>query len=96
MANSKELHHSYYLQFATSKTYKVVKSYIGEKDIKLSTDPHFNDIPLHRWDRLHELMIETSNRKAKKESDGTDKFCWSLSDSVCVAKTIAREIRGHQ
>ena len=49
-----------------------------------STDPHFNDIPLQIWDGNHELVRGKANRAGI--------LGWSLSDSVCCLKTLARNI----
>jgi hypothetical protein len=57
----------------------------------LAEDEHLNNVPLHRWDACHELVlylvrrVDTDARVAITGSKG-----WSLSDSVCVLKTAAR------
>lgn len=70
MDNSKELHHAYWLQFATPETFSLVRSSIGVDRIKASTDPYMNDIPLARWDALNQYIKPTINTKVKNESDG--------------------------
>lgn len=87
----KVTHDEYYGQFVTSAVTNVVKTLIGESAIKASTDQHLNDIPLNRWDNLHEQIGSICGKKLKEanESDG-----WSLSDTVCIAKACARQIRG--
>lgn len=45
-------HEDYYSQFVTPAILETVAKSIGRDRIKASTDPHFNDIPLHLWDRV--------------------------------------------
>ena len=96
LANSKELHHAYWLQFATPGTYDLVRHFIGVDKIKASKDPAMNDIRLAHWDALNQFIKDTVNTKAKNISDGytePGKYLWSLSDCVCIAKAVAREIK---
>lgn len=95
LRDSKKLHHKYYLQFATKKTYEIVKVNIGLYNILESKDERFNDIPLQRWDRLDEFIRLSINVKVKSESDGSPegKYWWSLSDAVCIAKAVAKAIK---
>lgn len=94
MANSK-LHHSYYIQFATKRTYAIVTLGIGLKRIMDSEDISFNDIPLRNWDLLNESIRESIDTKLKGAAEGfpVGKYGWSLSDCVCIAKAVAREIK---
>ena len=95
MKDSSKLHHSYFLQFATDQTYAIVKRSIGIKAIAESTCPNMNDIPLRLWDEIHP-QIKGSVKRALKvymHSYGCKSFNWSLSDSVCVAKAVARELK---
>jgi hypothetical protein len=48
-----------------------------------STDEHFNDVPLFLWDRLHPIFDT-----AARHYTG---IAWSLSDTVCTAKQLARD-----
>lgn len=56
---------------------------IGANAIRTSRDPHFNDIPLRRWDGLHPNFDYAARHVARVP--------WSLSDSVCCAKAAARD-----
>jgi hypothetical protein len=47
-----------------------------------SKDPHFNDVPLYLWDQRHGIVRYHARHLA-----------WSLSDSVCCLKAIARRER---
>lgn len=50
-----------------------------------STDPYMNDIPLRMWDAYHYGMrIRAGNAGMRS---------WSQSDTVCVLKALAREIK---
>jgi hypothetical protein len=52
-----------------------------------STDPHLNDIPLRRWDHCHVrvgILVGIYRRTHTQPSS------WSLSDTVCVLKAVAR------
>lgn len=71
-------HRQYYGQFVSDTVRQVVASRIGRAAILASTDPHFNDIPLKRWDDLYPVLHRAG---------------WSLSDVVCTAKEAARQIK---
>ena len=90
-----DLHQAYFLQFATNRTRVLVLSGIGKDRILASTDPHFNDIPLKEWDDLNRQISETINQRLKGQAEGfpEGKFGWSDSDSVCIAKAVAREYK---
>lgn len=69
---------------------------IPRQQLLASTDEHFNDIPLSKWDAGHEaitrlvrwdMMEQTWNGEPPPR--GT--VYWSLSDSVCVLKQAAKE-----
>ena len=85
-------HDDYYSQpsFCTPEVKSMVARAIGLKRILESVDPHFNDIPLVRWDVLHPAVILLVGR-AIREANGTGGI--SLSDTVCVAKAAARSIK---
>ena len=86
MADSANLHHSYYLQFATESTYSLIKTFVGGRD--------YDSIPLHQWDRISESMRMSVDKKLLSEAEGYEypKYTWSLSTSVCIAKAVAREL----
>jgi hypothetical protein len=89
-------HDTYYAQFVTDRVINHVLTYIGADTIRTSHDPHMNDILLHRWDRLIGIKdcIDTKLFKACNNvtyaEDCRDKFLWSLSDQVCIAKAAAK------
>ena len=86
MADSANLHHSYYLQFATESTYSLIKTSVGGRD--------YDSIPLHSWDRISEMVRRTVDKKLLSEAEGYEypKYTWSLSTSICIAKAVAREL----
>ena len=86
MLDGANLHHSYYLQFATPSTYSLIKAFVGERD--------YNTIPLHSWDRISESVRRTVDKKLLSEAEGYQypKYTWSLSTSICIAKAVAREL----
>jgi hypothetical protein len=96
MDDTTELHHEYFLQFATKRTYEIVRKHIGVKDILKSTDKNMNDIALSRWDLINDLVRSSINTRAKRcsnEYNDITKWYWSVSDGTCIAKAVAREIR---
>jgi len=58
-----------------------------------STDEHFNDIPLKRWDSLsfHESANKDHTTGLKKAGD-----YMTLAGSVCIYKEAARQIRNQR
>lgn len=50
--------------------------------VRQSNDQHLNDIPLNLWDRRDPLVRHNAFQAGMKS--------WSLSDSVCVLKAVAR------
>ena len=86
MADSANLHHRYYLQFATKSTFSLIKAFMAGRD--------YDSIPLHSWDRISESLRMSVDKKLLSEAEGYDypKYGWSLSTSVCIAKAVAREL----
>lgn len=83
-------HDEYYSQFVDDSILDLVSSYIGRRAITKSTDPHFNNIELSRWDNLHlPILLHCGALLARGNSSGGV----SLSDTVCVAKAAARMIK---
>lgn len=78
-------HQEYYIGLAKIMGLNGV-AMIPNEQIKASTDESFNDIPLKKWDDHHGLVSHLAYQHFP---------VWSLSDTVCVLKAIAREIRGH-
>ena len=81
--DSMAAHRKYYAQFVSDATIRFVVSIIGADVIKASTDEYMNDIPLHRWDRMHGSLPLAVSLKSLGESN-------SLSTTVCIAKEAAR------
>ena len=50
-------------------------------EVERSTDPHLNDIQLGRWDNMDSAC------RAKASQKG---IAWSLCDTVCCLKSLAR------
>lgn len=64
-----------------------------------SQDEHLNDIPLPRWDRMDRVVRVIAGNAmwfTMGAAEGTAEPCraWSLSDSVCVLKTLAKQEMG--
>lgn len=76
-------HHEFYLWVAKfiGVNHQLVP--VKLEELLASTDEHFNDIPLSRWDMMYSA---TANRAVNRGLRG-----WSLSDNTCVLKTLARE-----
>lgn len=92
--NNECTHGEYYRQFVTDSVLRLVQKGIGEEKVKASTDEHFNDIPLQKWDSM-DLQIGSLVGQALSDSNkSTGGNGVSLSDTVCVAKAAARLIRG--
>jgi hypothetical protein len=95
MSNASELHHAYYLQFATENTKKFVLSSLKVEDIKnalLNGDEHLNKIkiPFNNMNRggswwWDNAPINTSLLKELGESN-------TPSTHTCVSKAIAKEL----
>jgi hypothetical protein len=95
MNDSSNLHHKYYLQFATEATKRFVLSSLEVKDIKKaldSGDEHLNDmkIPFNHmgsggrwwWDNAP-INLELARELGENNSPSTH---------TCVAKAMAREL----
>lgn len=86
MLDSANLHHSYYLQFATEHTYSLIKAFVGKRD--------YESIRLHDWDRISEAVKASVDRTLLGRVEGYEcsKYPWSLNTSICIAKAVAREL----
>ena len=82
-------HQAYYGQFGRLLIHTVV-THIGRDNIAASDDPHFNDIPLKKWDALQPAVMATCGRSLR---DANGNAGVSLSDCVCVLKAAAHIIR---
>jgi len=82
-------HREYYGQFVTDAIKTLVRNHIGEQVIKRSEDPHLNDIPLRRWDNLHQAILSICGKAIASTTTGGIR----LSDTVCIAKEAAKQIQ---
>lgn len=87
-------HDEYYGQFVTESAKHHVRYCIGIETLKASKDPHLNDIPLEKWDRLQ--MNSCISIGKLKEAEGCTlppgKYLWSKCLNVCIAKATARAL----
>ena len=79
----------YYGQFVNAGTKARVLSGIGLAALKKSTDPHFNDIPLNKWDNL--VPHCPCSAGFAKAGD-----YYTLAGGVCLLKEAARQILDDQ
>jgi hypothetical protein len=88
-------HQTYYAQFVSDSVINLIGSRIGKECILASTNEHFNDIPLSKWDGLALLvparLVSLSNMFTQAESTAVPSV--SLSDKVCILKAAAQTIR---
>lgn len=83
------MHRLYYGQLVTPRTVEYVVSKIGADAIMASTCPHFNDIPLQRWDGLTRFLPHGDFKELGDYA--------TLGGLVCVAKEAAQQYReAHQ
>jgi hypothetical protein len=99
-------HHTYYSALADvigRKGLEQIVGYIADRPTlarKLAVDENLNNIPLAKWDNCHYGVLDMVKRNGPAVmavswcgvplTPGT--ICWSLSESVCVLKTVAREM----
>ena len=83
--NKECTHSEYYGQFVTDAVKQSVLFTIGKDAIVKSNNPHFNDIPLKKWDLL---SFPVSSQKMKQAGDYL-----TLAGKVCIAKEAARQIK---
>lgn len=79
--DNKISHREYYLWLADfiGATIKMVP--FTDKEIAASKDKHLNDLPLRIWDNQDYVIRQLAYNKG---------LAWSLSDTVCVLKALAR------
>ncbi len=67
----------------------------------LATDPDLNSIPLVKWDRqdpavralvAHDATPVMAVSWSRRSTLAPGTFCWSLSDTVCTLKAVARDL----
>jgi len=84
-----KLYRNYYAQFVTENIKNHVREVFGEK-IKVSTNKHFNDIPLRLWYVLCP-QYRTHVSSVNKRLTGTAHY--TMSDAVSMLKEAAEQIR---
>jgi hypothetical protein len=77
-------HRTYYGQFVNPNTIARVVNAIGKERLLKSTNPHFNDIPLAKWDLLVPALPGSGG--FTKAGD-----FYTLRGGVCLAKEAARQ-----
>ena len=77
-------HRKYYGQFVTASTIARVVNSIGKETLLASRDPHFNDIPLHRWDRLVSMLPGSSSFVQAGDY-------YTIANGICLAKEAAKQ-----
>lgn len=82
-------HDTYYNQFVTYGVLQLVRSGSIKQAVLNSKDPHFNDIPLERWD----LMAGALPSDALLLHKLADRGGISQADRVCILKAAARQLR---
>lgn len=75
---------TYYRQFVTPTIEKFVVDVIGANKILQANDISLNDIPLYKWDAMHDNILNLT-KEARKDLNEDN----SLSASVCIAKNAA-------
>ena len=81
-----EAHRAYYAQFVGPGTVNLIVMQIGADRLMASTDPHFNDIPLDRWDRNHLLGRLPLARRLEDAGDYP-----TTAGLLSIAKEAARQ-----
>lgn len=76
-------HEEFYLWLADSIGIGIQAVPFSIEKLKTSKDPHFNDLPLITWDRMDGVVRSQAVRHGMR--------AWSLSDTVCVLKNVARK-----
>ena len=82
--DGKKAYRKYYGQFVNPSTRARVVNAIGKEALLASTDPHMNDIPLIKWDRLVPALPGSAG--FAKAGD-----YYTLANGVCLAKEAARQ-----
>ena len=89
-------HRVYFAQFVTPYVLGLVAARIGVDTLRASKDPHFNDIPLAKWDSFwvrsdsRGMWIEPpASVAALLKQAGEDR---SASTGTCILKEAARQL----
>lgn len=75
-------HHDFYLWLASFIGIGKSALPVSIDRIKQSNDEHLNDIPLKLWDMQDYIVRQKAYSKG---------LAWSLSDTVCTLKAIAKQ-----
>lgn len=78
-------HRRYHAQFVNPSVIARVVAHIGAHNLRASRDPHFNDIPLSRWDGVARNLGPLAVSFASLGDFAT------IAGLVCVAKEAARQ-----
>jgi hypothetical protein len=81
-------HRQYYGQFVTQQVLSTVMARIGSSVIVKSKDPHFNNIPLSRWDAIFPLCPSDISKAMRACGDYP-----TQAGLVCIAKEAAKQIQ---
>jgi hypothetical protein len=86
-------HQEYYRQFVTPYVLEMVRAKFGEARLRENTDPYFNDIPISRWDAMHNhLGAGAYGLLTRANGYGA----YSQHETVCIVKAAAEMIREGQ
>lgn len=80
--NHEITHDQYYLWLAGFIGVTAILIPATDEELAASTDPHFNDIPLRKWDAAHSYVQRFAFDK---------NLAWSQSDTVCTLKALAKQ-----
>lgn len=80
--SGKLTHDAYYLWLAQFIGATFAQVPFSREQIAGSTNEHLNDLPLITWDRRDAIIRPMAGRKG---------LPWSLSDTVCVLKALAKK-----
>ena len=86
-------HSEFYGQFVTPAIITRVKSKIGADAIARSTNEHFNDIKLDKWEAIDCKDVTNSQAIRQAFETPAGKFFWSKNLNVCILKEAARRIK---
>ena len=82
------IHDEYFLQFANPIIRRILSNSITVEQLRESKDPHFNDIPLDRWDSIAKYITPYINNERLKEAREFN----SLSTRDCILKALAKDL----
>lgn len=80
-------HREYYAQIVRLAGLKFTDSHELVRDAKKSTDEHYNDIPLARWDMAAACAQSSITRALRQCGD-----CFTLSGGLCTVKEAVRQV----